>query len=88
MPHSPRGLPDGVLAGSTLALDQAVRNLLAFTGCSPGAAIRCATATPADVLGLTDRGRVRSGARADLVVLDPQLRIERTIVGGTVAWPA
>ena len=77
---------EGVLAGSDLAMDQAVRNLVAFTGCAPAAAIRCATATPADVLGLTDRGRLRPGARADLVVLGGSLQVERTFVGGVSAW--
>lgn len=77
---------DGVLAGSVLSLDEAVRNLVDATGCAPAAAIRCATATPADVLGLTDRGRIRAGARADLVVLDAALGVERTIIGGTTVW--
>ena len=77
---------DGVLAGSNLALDQAVRNLVAFTGCAPAEAIRAATANPADVLGLVDRGRVERGALADLVVLDSALRVEMTVVGGVIAW--
>jgi N-acetylglucosamine-6-phosphate deacetylase len=79
---------DGVLAGSSVPLDEAVRNLMAFTGCSPAAAIRAATATPADVLGLTDRGRVLPGARADLVVLDAELGVEQTMVAGATVWSA
>jgi len=78
--------PDGVLAGSNLSMDQAVRNLVAFTGCTTAEAIRSATTVPADVLGLTDRGRLDPGARADVVLLDDDLRVQHTIVGGVTAW--
>jgi N-acetylglucosamine-6-phosphate deacetylase len=77
---------DGALAGSSLPLDQAVRNLVEFTGCSPTEAIRTVTRTPAELLGLADRGHIDIGARADLVVLDQRLEIDRTIVGGVTAW--
>jgi N-acetylglucosamine-6-phosphate deacetylase len=75
---------DGVLAGSALALDQAVRNLIAFTGCTLADALSTVTTTPADVLGLTDRGRLRVGARADLTVLDADANLVATIVAGTL----
>ncbi len=65
--------PDGVLAGSNLTLDRAVRNLVEFTGCTAAEAVRTVTANPAAVLGLTDRGVIEVGARADIVVLDPDL---------------
>lgn len=42
---------EGRLAGSSLILDQAVRNLVAFTGCSPSEAIAAATKNPLTVLG-------------------------------------
>ena len=64
---------DGVLAGSVLTLDQAVRNLIAFTGCDVPAAIATVTSTPADLLGLADRGRLAAGMRADVTVLDSDL---------------
>lgn len=38
-------------------------------GLTPAEAIACATATPAALLGLTDRGRIEPGCRADLVLL-------------------
>jgi N-acetylglucosamine-6-phosphate deacetylase len=76
----------GVLAGSALALDQAVRNLIAFTGCSVPDAVGTVTATPARLLGLPDRGRLAAGARADVTVLDADLAVTATIVGGEVAW--
>lgn len=60
----------------------------------PGAA-RLATANPAKALGLTDRGEIATGKRADLVVVDPAgrvavtLREGRTIYGnGTLDLPA
>jgi N-acetylglucosamine-6-phosphate deacetylase len=77
---------DGVLAGSALALDQAVRNLIAFTGCSVPDAVGTVTSTPAQLLGLDDRGRLAPGARGDVTVLDGDFSVAVTIVGGEVAW--
>jgi N-acetylglucosamine-6-phosphate deacetylase len=77
---------DGVLAGSALALDQAVRNLIAFTDCSLVDALACVTSTPADVLGLRDRGRLEAGTRADLTILDPTGELVATVIGGTTVW--
>lgn len=76
----------GVLAGSDLSLDRAVRNLVAFTGCTVPDAVGTVTATPARLLGLTDRGALRVGARGDVTVLDPELAVLATVVGGEVAW--
>ena len=77
---------DGVLAGSALPLDQAVRNLVAFTQCSLAEALATVTSTPADLLGLVDRGRIRPGARADLTLLDTAGDLHRTVIGGETAW--
>lgn len=41
---------------------------------------------PAEVLGLTDRGRLAEGLRADLVILDEQERVAATIAGGRVSY--
>jgi N-acetylglucosamine-6-phosphate deacetylase len=75
-------LADGTLAGSTLTMDQALRNLVAI-GCSLAeASMRC-SALPARYLGLDDRGVVAPGAWADLVALDPQsLQVRQVIVEG------
>jgi N-acetylglucosamine-6-phosphate deacetylase len=67
---APARLPDGRLAGSTLSMDRAVRNVVGL-GVPVERAVEMATTTPADALGLTDRGRIAPGARADLVALDP-----------------
>jgi N-acetylglucosamine-6-phosphate deacetylase len=62
--------PDGTLAGSVVTMERSVRNLV-LCGIPPGAAVRAATANPARLLGLADRGRVAPGCRAELVWLDP-----------------
>ncbi len=77
---------DGVLAGSALPLDQAVRNLMAFTRCTLAEALATVTSTPADLLGLIDRGRLRSGTRADLTIVDRAGNLHHTVVGGETAW--
>jgi N-acetylglucosamine-6-phosphate deacetylase len=77
---------DGVLAGSDLSLDGALRNLVAFTGCSVPDAVQTVTSTPARVLALADRGRLEAGARADVTVLDRELNVVTTVVEGEVAW--
>lgn len=81
-------LADGRLAGSVLSLDQAVRNLMAFTGCSLAEALATVTTTPARLLNLSDRGRLAPGCRADLVVLDADHQVTQTIIGGEVVYTA
>ena len=80
-------LADGTLAGSVAGLDACVRELARVTG-SPRAAVEAVTATPARLLGEAERGVVRPGARADLVLLDPDLSVRTTIVGGRVCFEA
>jgi N-acetylglucosamine-6-phosphate deacetylase len=76
-------LADGRLAGSVSSLDQAVRNLVAFTGCTPAEALATVTETPARLLGLSrERGRIAPGLRADFVLLDEGLQVKATVLGG------
>ncbi len=75
-------LADGrSIAGSVLTLDVALRNALA-TGLSLPDVSRMLSAAPADSLGLSDRGRLEVGLRADLVVLNEQFEVEAVYVGG------
>lgn len=78
-------LSDGRLAGSILGLDQALRNLIAFTGCSLSEALATVTSVPAKVLGLTDRGQIAPGLIADLVLLTPDLRVVKTYSAGKIS---
>ncbi|HET6951553.1 MAG TPA: amidohydrolase family protein [Acidimicrobiales bacterium] len=79
-------LPDGTLAGSTLALDQAVRNLVSFAGVPLTAAVAAVTSTPARALMLPDRGTIAEGAVADLVLLDDAAGVVATIVAGRLTY--
>lgn len=77
---------NGRLAGSTLTLDQAVRNLVDYTGCSSVAAVAAASAVPASVLGVKDRGHLGVGKRADLVLFDESMDVVATLVGGEIVY--
>ena len=77
---------DGALAGSVLSLDEAVRNLVAFTSCEQLEAVSAATANPSRLLGDPQRGRIEVGRRSDLTLLDTELKVKATIVGGRVAF--
>lgn len=81
-------LADGTLAGSNLAMDEAVRNLSAFTGCPLEVAVAAASSAPARLLGDPARGRLTAGARADVVLLDDHGGVVTTIVAGMVVHAA
>lgn len=72
----------GTLAGAHLTMAEAVRNAVGMAGISLGDALRMATATPAGVMGLADRGHVIAGALADLIVLGPELGVRAVWQGG------
>ncbi len=74
---------NAVLAGSVLTIDQAVRNAHLRLGWPLPEVLACVTANPARVIGLADRkGRLQAGYDADLVVLDGDLAVMGTMVGG------
>ena len=70
------------LAGSVIALDTAVRNVVA-SGIPLPAAVAAASRNPLALLGIFDRGRIAVGQRADLVELDPELMVRRVMRAGT-----
>jgi len=69
------------LAGSVIALDSAVRNL-ARSGVPLPAAVAAASRNPLAMLGISDRGEIAVGQRADLVELDDDLRVHRVMRAG------
>jgi N-acetylglucosamine-6-phosphate deacetylase len=74
-------LADGTLAGSTLTMDQALRNLVGL-GLPLAEASRRTSSIAAEHLGLDDRGLLAPGAWADVVVLDGSLHLQRVLVEG------
>ena len=80
-------LADGTLAGSVLTMDRALVNLMAATGWSLAQAWPASSRTAATALGLDNElGSIAPGYLADLVVLDPTLQVQTTIVGGEIVW--
>jgi N-acetylglucosamine-6-phosphate deacetylase len=74
--------PEGKLAGSTLTLDRALRNVVAL-GVPLGTALRMVTANPAKQIGLGSRkGVLAAGADADMVFLDDQLEVSGVMTRG------
>jgi N-acetylglucosamine-6-phosphate deacetylase len=74
-------LPDGTLAGSVLALDEAVARLVRLVGVDPLDAVATVTAVPARLLGLEARDAVRPGL-GELTLLDEELSCAGTVVDG------
>jgi N-acetylglucosamine-6-phosphate deacetylase len=72
---------DGVLAGSTLTMIEAVKNLVEL-GAPLEGALASASEVPARIAGRPDLGTLEPGAAADVVVLDDRLEVERVLVAG------
>ncbi|HKH75440.1 MAG TPA: N-acetylglucosamine-6-phosphate deacetylase [Rubrobacteraceae bacterium] len=81
-------LEDGTIAGSILTMNEALRNVLAFTGCTVPEAARMAAATPARLADERDRkGRLAPGYDADVTVLGPELSVRAVYKGGDRVYP-
>ena len=82
-------LEDGRLAGSTLSLNRAVRNMVRLAGVSLCHAVRAASLNPARVLGLDGRkGSIEEGKDADLLLCNENVDIKNVFIGGCPFSPA
>ena len=73
----------GGLTGSGLTMDLGVRNAVKMLGASPAMAVRMASANPAKVLRLDYRkGWLKEGYDADIVLLDRDMNVRTTWIGG------
>ncbi len=80
-------LEDGTLAGSTLTLDVAVKNMVLDAGVPICDAVRMASLNGAKVLGLSNRkGILAVGKEADFVVLDPSFDVQMTVYQGKIKY--
>ncbi|NOU86656.1 N-acetylglucosamine-6-phosphate deacetylase [Paenibacillus sp. LMG 31460] len=76
-------LQDGTLASSTVTMNEALRNTVEL-GISLEDAVTMASRTPADLLGLPQKGRIALGADADMVLLDDKFQVAWTMIGGRI----
>ena len=78
--------PDGTLAGSILTQDQALRNMVRWSGLPVHTVLGMLTRNPAQSLGIASgKGTLAPGHDADMVLLDQDLRVHTTIVQGEVS---
>ncbi len=76
---------EGCLAGAHLAMDEAVRNMCRLGGAHQAQALRMASTTPAEALGLgAELGRIAPGYRASVTLLSDDLHALGIIVDGQV----
>jgi N-acetylglucosamine-6-phosphate deacetylase len=78
-------LPDGTLSGSMLTLMKAVRNCVENVGIPVEEALRMASICPAEVINISDKGKIAPGCKADLVVFDKDFNIKHVFVEGIKA---
>lgn len=80
-------IKEGNLAGSTANLHNCMLNLMKFAGASLEDALLCATRNPALVSGIYDKvGSVDVGKDADILILDSDLSIDKTISRGRIVY--
>ncbi|NPV06713.1 MAG: N-acetylglucosamine-6-phosphate deacetylase [Anaerolineae bacterium] len=80
-------LDDGTIAGSTLTMDRALRNLVAAAEIPLADAVQMATLNPARSIGVHNRkGSLACGRDADVVVLDRNLEVDMTMVRGAIVF--
>lgn len=78
-------LPDGTLAGSVLTMDNALRNLVKI-GVRLSDALMMTSTNPAKSVGEHRMGCLKPGCLADFIVIDDELRVLATYIGGEVAY--
>ncbi len=76
-------IANGSLAGSTLTLDQAIRNTMEFTGLPFDSVLQMASSTPAAAVGISGtKGSIKIGYDADLTFFDKEYQVSATMVHG------
>ncbi len=72
----------GVIAGSVLTLDRAIRNMMGFTGLPLRQVVKMATINQARLMGLEKKGRIEPGADADIVLLTRDMQVSAVCTRG------
>ncbi len=79
-------LDDRTMAGSVLTMDRAFACMVGQVGAGLVDGVRMCSTTPASELGLQGHGVLATGAVADLVVLDANLTVRQTWIGGRLIF--
>lgn len=80
-------LKDGTLAGSVLTMNTALKNIIETTDLNFSQGANMLSLNPAQLLGLEDRkGSISIGKDADLVVIDDEFQVKKTIIGGKIIF--
>jgi len=80
-------LPDGTIAGSTVTLDQCVRNIHQQVGVPLAEAVKMASLNPARAMGFAERlGSIAVGKDANLTVIDEDVNVTMSMVKGRVVY--
>ena len=74
----------GEISGFAAPVSVACRNMMVHTGASVVDVFRYASTNPCSAVGLTDRGHIAKGLRADLVICDHQMNIKSVMLGGEI----
>lgn len=77
-------LENGSLAGSVLMFNDAFKNMIKFSGCSIEEAVKMSSVNQAREFNLENKGLLKAGKDADLLILNDELTVEQTILGGNV----
>ena len=75
---------EGEIGGSRVTLNSACRNMMIHTGASIVNVFNYASRTPARVTGFKDRGEIKRGLRADLILVDGKMNVKTVILQGKV----
>lgn len=79
-------LTTGAVAGSTLRFFNGLKRLVRLTGLPLSEAVRATALNQAESLNLGKRGKLEKGFIADIVLLDEELDVQKTICGGVLKW--
>lgn len=74
----------GEISGTKLTLNAACRNMMVHTGASIVDVFNFASRNPAKALGFTDRGEIRRGLRADVIIVDDKMQVKKVILEGKI----
>jgi N-acetylglucosamine-6-phosphate deacetylase len=82
-------VPGNGLASSVVGMDTMVRNMKAATSATLPEVIRMASLTPAERAGIAaEAGSIEGGKRADILVLNRSLKVQRVFIGGEEFSPS